>query len=295
MMNSLLERYHALFGDTLQQYRHTVLPSAIWITGLRPKEHIIARLKQQRFSLQTLSFSSHSSKGYIATKVPHALGATPLYLLGYYTLQESASQFPVLVLDPQPHDLVIDMCAAPGMKTIQLSTLMQNKGTIIACDVKQERLFALQNNLERCGITNCIVLHSDARKLRLQEKADKILLDAPCSGNFLTDVTWLKKRKPADFRRMAQAQCELLAHGISLLKENGTLVYSTCSLEPEENEEVIDWALKNLHISLEPVHAPIGMPGMTKVFGKNLSPQVAKTWRLMPPQCQGFFVAKLRK
>lgn len=292
-MNLFSARYAAIFGEDILKYEGHRLQHSIWMTkGKVTAEETITRLRKEGFAFSSIPFSPN---GYIVTKAPHSIGAMPSYLLGYYSVQEAASQFPAVILNPQPEEFVIDMCAAPGMKTIQMATLMQNKGTIISCDAKKERLAALQNNLERCGIANCIVLHEDSRRLRLKENADKVLLDAPCSGNFFIDNKWLAKRKPSDFRKMAALQRELLATGISLLKKNGTLVYSTCSFEPEENEEVIDWAIRTLHVSLEPVTATSGICGLTRVLGKNLSPELKKTWRFMPPDYQAFFIAKLKK
>ncbi|MBI4440586.1 RsmB/NOP family class I SAM-dependent RNA methyltransferase [Candidatus Woesearchaeota archaeon] len=283
-MNQFFERYRALFGDVAVP-RKSLAPS-IWVVN----PCVLKRLEREKFVFDPIPFSPN---GYTAVKAPHALGATPLYLLGYYTVQEAASQFPAVVLDPQPGDFIIDMCAAPGMKTIQLATQMHNEGTIVACDIKADRLTALVNNLERCGVSCALVLNTDARKLNVM--ADKVLLDAPCSGNFVTDKTWLSRRKVADFRNMAQRQRELLAAGVHCLKGGGVLVYSTCSMEPEENEEVIDWALRTLPVTLERVSAPIGRSGIVNVFGTMLSPDLTKTWRMLPPETQGFFVAKLRK
>ncbi len=292
-MHHFFTRYQELFGKDLSSYQEAILPQSIWITQLHaPSSHILSRLAKEGFVCTPLS---HAPSGYRIDRMPHAIGATPLYLFGYYSVQEAASQFPAVVLSPQPGDYVVDMCAAPGMKTIQLASMMQDKGVLVACEKNAERLVALQNNLERCHISSCFVVHTDARSLRLSKKADKVLLDAPCSGNFLVDKTWLKKRKPDDFRKMAEQQKELLAAGIALLKSSGVLVYSTCSLEPEENEEVIDWALQTLPVSIEPLSASWGRKGLTTALGKNYHPDVSKAWRFLPPECQGFFVAKLRK
>lgn len=292
-MNQFFARYQALFDKDLSVYHHAILPSSIWITGLHhAPSPVLTHLRKEGFVCTPIP---HSLQGYRIDRATHAIGATPLYLFGYYSVQEAASQFPAVVLSPQPGEYVVDMCAAPGMKTIQLASLMQDKGVIVACDRNAQRLLALQNNLERCLIASCIVVNTDARDLRLSEKADKVLLDAPCSGNFLIDKTWLKKRKLQDFKKMAELQKELLSTGLTLLKNGGTLVYSTCSLEPEENEEVIDWALRSLPVVVEPVRASWGRKGMTTAFGKKYHTEVSKTWRFLPPECQGFFVAKLRK
>ena len=181
------------------------------------------------------------------------------------------------------------------MKTIQLASLMKNLGTIVACELKKERIESLKNNLERCGISNCIIVNGDALNLDLKQKADKILLDAPCSGNFLTDKNWLTKRKLSDFQKMAKTQQQLLLKAVDLLKFGGDLVYSTCSMEPEEDEFVVDWALNNLPVKLIEIKAPFGIPGLANIFGKSLTNELSKTWRMHPPKTEGFFVAKFRK
>ncbi|TRO48325.1 hypothetical protein E2P65_03105, partial [Candidatus Bathyarchaeota archaeon] len=127
--------------------------------------------------------------GYTIEESPFSLGASFEYLLGYYTLQEAASQFPVESLEPRQGEAVLDMCAAPGVKTTQLAAHMENRGAVVAVDVDRGRLYALENNLERCGVENCVDYHSDVNELDLGEiRFDRVLLDAPCSGNYVVDV-----------------------------------------------------------------------------------------------------------
>jgi len=194
---------------------------------------------------------------------------------------------------------VLDMCAAPGSKTTQLAMMMNNKGKIIALELNNPRLPSLQNNLERCGVTNTIVYKKDARyadDLNLQ--FGKILLDAPCSGNFANDESWLEERKLEDLKQMSKTQRQLLESALNVLKPNGVLVYSTCSLEPEENELNIDWLLKaHKNVSLEKINLEIGDPGLTNAFGKELNKEISKCKRLWPYKTgtQGFFLARIRK
>ena len=138
-------------------------------------------LKKKRVSLTKIPFLRD---GYFY-KSSFSLGSTPEYLQGEYYLQEAASQLPVEVLDPSPGDIVLDCCAAPGSKTTQLAQLMDNKGTIVALDINKNRIYSLSNNLERCGVKNCIVYKKDAKRAsELGLEFDKVLVDAPCSGNF---------------------------------------------------------------------------------------------------------------
>jgi 16S rRNA C967 or C1407 C5-methylase (RsmB/RsmF family) len=125
-------------------------------------------------------------------------------------------------------------------------------------------------------------------------KFDCILLDVPCSGNFSTDKDWFNRRTIKDVEENAKRQKEILSEAVKVLKDDGEIVYSTCSLEPEENELVIDWAVKNLDLQVERIHC-YGEPSQTKIFGKNLDSQIKNCRRIWPGKTQGFFVCKLKK
>ncbi len=289
-MNLFLERYKKL-GQEIKPFK---LKQSIRINTLKINEkELVQRLQSERIKLTKIPFLDH---GYYA-EAPFSIGSTPEYLFGHYYIQEVAAQLPVQVLEPGEKDIVLDLAAAPGGKTSQIAQYMKNKGAIVAVDNRKDRLHALRNNLERTGTTNALVYDLDGRRIKeLNIEFDKILLDAPCSGNFITDPTWFSKRTVNGFKERATLQKELLRAAISVLKKDGTLVYSTCSLEPEENELVIDWALKNLPIKLEEVKT-IGDPGLTTVFGQRLDKEVEKCRRLWPNKTntQGFFIAKMRK
>jgi NOL1/NOP2/sun family putative RNA methylase len=223
-----------------------------------------------------------------------SVGASYEYLLGLYSIQEAAAQFPVEVLAPTAGETVLDMCAAPGGKTTQMAEWMGNTGVIVAVDVRRERLYALENNLERTGVENCVVYHADAVGLDYGGiQFDKVLLDAPCSGNYVTDRSWFSKRSIGDVEANAIEQRRLLNAAVELLKLGGTLVYTTCSLEPEENELNIQWLIDNHNLRLETVDGA-GSPALTKVLGKNLSRDISKCRRFWPDEAgtQGFFLAK---
>lgn len=292
-MNQFFERYKEIFKEDFSRFQKTILLQSIFVNGLqKPIKEVIEKLQKEGFVFEQIPWSKN---GFFVKKARFSIGSTTQYLLGHYSVQEAASQFPAIVFDPKEDEFVIDMCASPGMKTIQLASLMKNSGTIVACELKKERIESLKNNLERCNISNCIIINDDALNLDLKQKADKILLDAPCSGNFLTDKDWLKKRTLSDFQKMSKIQKQLIEKAVDLLKSGGELVYSTCSMEPEEDEFVIDWALNNLPVELEKITASFGIPGLSDVFGKSLNNALSKTWRMHPPKTEGFFVAKLRK
>lgn len=278
-----------------QEPCHVNLPITIRINTLNMLPHVLVkRLSQAGIEVKPLPFVKY---GFLVTKATFSVGASLEYLMGYLYTQEAASQLPVQVLNPQPKETVADMAAAPGGKTTQLAQWMNNEGILIALD-KGERVYALRNNLERCGISNTIVFKKDARFLSdLHLEFDRILLDAPCSGNFAGDATWFGKRSLSSLHDRSVLQKELMKSAYQCLKPGGTLVYSTCSLEPEENELVVDFALRKFKgVKLVEIDSP-GDLGLTTVFGKRLDPSIKRCRRLWPWKTgtQGFFIAKFEK
>ncbi len=259
------------------------------------KSEIIPRLEKLGVVLEKIPFTR---QGYRVKKSKFSLGAITECLLGYYYLQEAAAQLPVDVLDPKPTDIVLDCCAAPGGKTTQLAANMKNSGTIIAYELKPHRIPSLLMNLERMGVKNTTAFRGDAAKAKeLGIAFDKILLDAPCAGNYLSEPDWFEKRTPEGIQQSSSIQRRILKNAVEVLKSGGTIVYSTCSLEPEENELNMQWAIENLPVKLEKINLPIGDPGLTKVFGKELHPDIALCKRFWPhkTKTEGFFMAKLVK
>jgi 16S rRNA C967 or C1407 C5-methylase (RsmB/RsmF family) len=172
---------------------------------------------------------------------------------------------------------------------------MHNTGVIIALDVEKRRLTALSNHLERCHVSNTMVYVKDARRAStLGVKFDRILLDVPCSGNFANDREWFKRRTIEDVQRNAAVQREIITEAVKALKDGGEIVYSTCSLEPEENEFNVNWATEQLDLQTGPIDCH-GEPAPTTIFGKQLGSQIRNCRRIWPGPTQGFFVCKLKK
>jgi tRNA (cytosine40_48-C5)-methyltransferase len=234
-------------------------------------------------------------QGYWVEKTRFSVGATTEYLSGLYSIQEAAAQLPAMLFTELRGRTVLDACAAPGGKTTQLADLMGNRGMIVALDVEKQRLTALSNQLERCRTKNVVVYDKDAREIsQLNMRYDRILLDLPCSGNFVTDKAWFGRRTLKDVKRNAALQKEILASTEKTLKDKGEIVYSTCSLEPEENELNIDWAIGNRNLRVEEVDC-YGSEGLTDVFGLHLDNSIKGCRRIWPGETQGFFLCKLRK
>ena len=233
--------------------------------------------------------------GYWVRRFEVSVGATAEYLLGLYSIQEAAAQIPATLFSDLKGKTVLDACAAPGGKTVQLADLMENTGVLVALDIKKRRLAALSNHLERCHVVNTLAYNLDARQAsRLKLQFDRILVDAPCSGNFAADKNWFKRRTIEDVRRNAKLQRKILVEAAGCLRDDGEIVYSTCSLEPEENEVNMDWATRHLKLQIEEVNCH-GQKGLTEVFGSQLDVSVERCKRIWPSETQGFFVCKLKK
>ncbi len=253
---------------------------------------VVGRLRDLGVELEKVPFLEN---GYWVVRSDFSVGATVEYLLGYYSIQEAAAQIPATLFTDLKGKIVLDACAAPGGKTVQLADLMENTGAIVALDVNKRRLEALTNQLERCRVKNTVVYQLDARQAsRLGLRFDRILLDVPCSGNFATDRDWFRHRTLNDVKRNAKLQRQILAEAAKVLRSNGEIVYATCSLEPEENELNIDWAVKNLGLETVDIDC-YGDEAPTDVFGLKLDESVSRCRRIWPGETQGFFVCKLRK
>jgi len=224
------------------------------------------------------------------------------YILGYYYIQESASMIPPVVLDPKKDETVLDIAASPGSKTTQMAAQMKNTGLIIANDVDIKRLTALRFNLQKCGVANTIVTNLDGRWIHnLKVEFDKILVDAPCSasGTFITNPNVFKSWDQGKVNLLSRLQKQLLEAASKCLRDGGEIVYSTCSLDPEENEEVIDYVVKNLglktkRIKLRGVEVDKAVRSYKK---REYDDSVKHAVRVNPlkNKTEGFFICKLRK
>ena len=218
--------------------------------------------------------------------------------------QSLSSMLPVIVLDPHPMEMVLDLCAAPGSKTTQIAAHMRNEGTIVAVEHIRARFYKLKSVIGILGAENVQLKMSDGRKYRPSGMMfDKILVDAPCSseGRFrLPDKKSFAYWSPRKIKEMAHKQKGLLLHASRLLKPGGTLVYSTCTFAPEENEAVIDWLLRKTEhkMIVEPVdiNNVEFYPALAAWEERVFDPQIKNCQRVLPTESQeGFLMAKLVK
>lgn len=252
----------------------------------------VFKKKPTTFRINTLKINHLQLPGFEFDFVPNIPGAfilnnksqkeltqTDVYKNGEIYVQSLSSMMPALVLDPKPGEKILDITAAPGSKTTQMAALMENRGEIVANDASFERIYRLKANLAVQGVTIARVIKNDARAIWQQfpEYFDRVLVDVPCSmeGRFQTNnpktyQDWSIKK----IKILAQLQKWILRSAVSATKPGGTLVYSTCTLNHEENENVIDWILKKEKGNIE----------------------LVKMERINPSELmEGFFIAKIRK
>merc|ERR1719356_950640 len=245
-----------------------------------------------------------SKGGLVVYSASVPLGATPEYLAGHYILQGASSLLPVMALAPQEGERILDMASAPGGKTTHIASIMKNTGMVLANDANRERCKAVVGNCHRLGITNTVICSHDGRVLpKIMTGFDRVLLDAPCSGTGVIskDPSAKQSKDEQDIHLCSHLQKELILAAIDCLdhksKSGGYLVYSTCSVLPEENENVVDYVLKKRHVKLVPTGLDFGVEGFTKYREKRYHPTMNLCRRYYPHthNMDGFFVAKIKK
>jgi tRNA (cytosine49-C5)-methyltransferase len=266
------------------------------------KNSIISALQNERVAFQEISWYKDA---FILVSDKKRFMELPLYKQGLVYIQNVSSMIPPLVLDPKPDDRVLDIAAAPGSKTTQLACLMQNSGEIVANDISRARLYKLQAVLQSQGVSNVSISHMPGERMwkKYPEYFDKVLVDAPCTmeGRITTlDPASYKDWSLKKIKALTQSQRYLLRSAVSSVKSGGVVVYSTCTLAPEENEEIINWLLQTEKdaVAIEAIHIQ-GLPftsGLGAWRKKKLHDQVLNTARILPSETmEGFYIAKLRK
>ena len=224
---------------------------------------------------------------------------------GRLYIQNPSSMLIPLILDPQPGEEVLDLCAAPGGKTSQMAAMMANRGRIAAVESVRSRFFRLRANLERAGVEIADTYLRDGSSVwrQCRERFDAVLLDAPCTseGRFRLDepdsyALW----RPGKVRELQRKQRRLLFSAVQSLRPGGRLVYSTCTFAPEENELVVDGILRRFGAALEieAIAAPVAgvSSGLTGWRRKLLDPSLERALRILPDELmEGFFVCRLFK
>lgn len=230
-----------------------------------------------------------------------SIGSTLEYLKGYYYIQDLSSCIAVEELEIQgPSEMVVlDMAASPGGKTTHIAQKLNNHGTIIACESNPKRLSSLIFNLSRCFVKNTLIYNMKGEEIqKLDLKFDRVLLDAPCTceGIVLKDDSRKKSRNLKDLATCSEKQKKMIVAGFNVLKQNGLMVYSTCSFAPEENEMVIQYLIDtHKNAIIEPLK--YGTSGLTQFYKYKFTEKMIETKRFYPHihDTNGFFIAKIRK
>lgn len=321
------DRLEHMFGPSLcRTLKKTFVerPTTFRVNTIKAKrDETIIGLKKQGFKFKKVPW--YTDAYILENRTKRELSETTAYESGQIYMQSLASMVPPLLLDLAPGESVFDMTAAPGSKTSQIAALMQTQGELLANDVNKVRFFKLKHNMEQLGVLSRpqdtsdgspAELRSDSSRwnctLRLEHGAaladeyvayfDKILLDAPCSAEarFIEgqpkSFGFWKERK---IKEMAYKQRQLLFAAWKALKPGGTLVYSTCTFAPEENEVQISRLLeRSPDAQIVPIHI-VGVPSLPPIMtwkNKSLHEGVAHTLRVEPTkEIEGFFVAKIQK
>ncbi len=296
------ERYRALLGKDYKKFieaslsfmRKSIRVNTLKITVDELKKRLEKEWKLTQIPWCKEGFFIEHKKG-----LRRDIGNLLEHNLGYFYVQEAASMIPPVVLDAKPDNAVLDMCSAPGSKTTQLAAMMQNKGVLVSNDSDYKRMAPLSFNIQRTGATNTLVTLMEGRFFKMP--FDKILLDAPCSGTgtIRKSLKTLKMWNPNMIKRIAGTQRQLIDVAFNCLKPGGVMTYSTCTLEPEEDEAIIDFLLSKYdNAKLEKIDLNIKHSPTIKSFeGTEYNKEVEKCLRIWPQDNDtcGFFVAKIRK
>ncbi|MCE4617197.1 MAG: RsmB/NOP family class I SAM-dependent RNA methyltransferase [Desulfurococcales archaeon] len=262
-------------------------------------DKLVERLSEKGIVLEPIPYTR---TGFAVKMGSDKIGFLHEYMLGYYYIQDPASMLPVESLDPRPNETILDGAAAPGGKATQIQQYTKDESLLVAVDVSRERMRALRSHLARMGFYNAILIRTDLRRLPDAlgvQLFDKILLDAPCSGEGIVrrDPSRKTSRTLDDLLFLSDLQYELSTASYSMLKQGGIFVYSTCSIGVEENEFVIDRLLRRFP-DLEPLEQTIpGVAGIDEYRGIKFDPRLKKCRRLYPHihNTEGFFICKIKK
>ncbi|KNF10161.1 ribosomal RNA small subunit methyltransferase F [Gottschalkia purinilytica] len=255
-------------------------------------------LKITPFKLEPISWIK---EGFYIQGDESRPGKHPHYHCGLYYIQEPSAMTPVEVLDPKPGDRVLDISAAPGGKTTQIASKLKGQGLIIANDISPKRAKALVKNVELCGMKNCVITNESPENIsnKFLSYFDKILVDAPCSGEgmFRRDPKTIKSWSDSSVEKCCSMQREILDSIPKMLKPGGRIVYSTCTFSPEEDEGTIDWFIRKYpEFEIEEIK---NMDGLD--YGNpdwvNGNKDIRNTKRIWPHKIkgEGHFIASLRK
>ncbi len=302
LKEDFVERYKKILGESYDSFiesSFSFLRRSIRVNTIKASVGEVVESLGRGWHLTQIPWCR---EGFWVESERRDIGNTAEHVLGKIYVQEAASMIPAIALSPKPADIVLDMCAAPGSKTTHIAAIMKNKGCLVANDAQGIRLRPLGINLQRCGVSNAVITLMQGHQFeRAGLEFDRVLVDAPCSGTgtIRTSIKTIFMWNPLMVRRLSGTQKRLLETGFSIVKPGGTLVYSTCSVEPEEDEGVVDFLVsKYENAKVEKIDLDIKSSPAVEEFEKSrYSSEVKKCLRIWPQDndTEGFFVAKIKK
>lgn len=222
-----------------------------------------------------------------------------IYKKGCIYIQSLSSMIPPIVLNPKENEKVLDLTAAPGSKTTQMACMMNNKGYILANELDKIRCNKLRYNVNMQSANIVEVVNGRGEDIgeRYKTTFDKVLLDTPCSGEgrfIITDANTYKFYSSKQIEELTKVQKSLFGSAYKALKIGGQMVYSTCTLNKKENEDILNWAIKNYNMEILDIN--INLKDSIKAFSKGVDKSIEKALMVLPSKSQeGFFIAKLKK
>lgn len=280
-----IERMKELLKDEFDDFMAAMQKDDIKGFYLNPQKKDVLSHLDTRY----ITPHPYITNGYYYDHKHYAPGKSPYFQCGLYYIQEPSAMAVVPCLDIKADDYILDMCAAPGGKTCYAASQLSHEGLMIANDISSLRARILAGNVERFGLQNTIVTNTDPLKFEFDSFFDKIILDAPCSGEgmFRKDPEAIADWSPQKVQECAYIQRQLIDKAYAMIRNNGYLLYSTCTYSPEENEQQVDYMIHTLGMELIPIDKK---PGMSEGL-------IPGTIRMYPHinQGEGQFIALLKK
>jgi len=291
-----MKRYKTIIDDW-EKFREsckTPVETAVRRNSIKAKEDFEEELKE---TFPEVEKSGWNPDVYRLPETDYP-GKSKLFWLGHYYVQEESAALPVQVLKPRENEKILDMAAAPGGKTTQIAAEINNKGLVVANDKSSRRMQSLHANIYRTGSVCVAATNYDGTRIPEDEKYDRVLVDAPCSGEGDKAHRNFKPANRTEIQSLSKLQKQMMKKASKLVKENGVIVYSTCTIAPEENEEVVKHVLENTDLQLEKINTEIKhVRGVKHFDGEEYGEEMTKTVRVYPHHLDSgvIYVAKFRK
>ena len=297
-LKSTIDEVKRVFDENDVQYEIFSL-----VTNETKQNKNTLNLNEKEFNMEPNEkeekYSFYNNAFIIKNKKENDLQKLEIYKQGKIYIQSLSSMIPPLIFGIKKNDNILDMASAPGSKTTEMAAITNNTGKIIANEIDKIRLEKLNYNVKMQGATNVEIINFDGANLykNYQEKFDKVLLDTPCSGEGRFQINNPKsysKWSKSLVNDLTEIQKKLIESAIMCCKKGGTIVYSTCTLNKEENEKIIDYALKNFNVKLDEIK--INVENKVKENTKGIDKEISKTLKIIPNEnFEGFYLAKLIK